>query len=81
MDQLMLKSDVYFYNGGKYQLKTGAARALPGATDVSIGAEYKINRQFSAWISGNNLFNNKYQRWHNYEVYGLNVTAGVLINF
>ena len=81
MDQLMLKSDVYFYNGGKYQLKTGAAGALPGATDVSLGAEYKINRQFSAWISGNNLFNDKYQRWHNYEVYGLNVTAGVLINF
>ncbi|MEX1202324.1 MAG: hypothetical protein WEA59_03700 [Ferruginibacter sp.] len=81
MNQLMLKSDVYFYNGGKYRLKTGEAMALPGATDVSIGAEYKINHQFSAWISGNNLFNDKYQRWHNYEVYGLNVTAGVLINF
>jgi hypothetical protein len=80
-EKLLLKSDIYFYNGGKYRLSTGEARALPGATDVSVGAEYKINKQFSAWISGNNLFNDKYQRWHNYEVYGLNVTAGILINF
>jgi hypothetical protein len=80
-EKLLLKSDIYFYNGGKYRLSTGEARALPGATDVSAGAEYKINKQFSAWISGNNLFNDKYQRWHNYEVYGLNVTAGILINF
>lgn len=79
--KLLLKSDIYFYNGGKYRLSTGEARALPGATDVSAGAEYKINKQFSGWISGNNLFNDKYQRWHNYEVYGLNVTAGILINF
>jgi hypothetical protein len=80
-EKLLLKSDIYFYNGGKYRLSIGEARALPGATDVSAGAEYKINKQFSAWISGNNLFNDKYQRWHNYEVYGLNVTAGILINF
>lgn len=80
-EKLLLKSDIYFYNGGKYRLTTGEARALPGATDVSAGAEYKINKQFSAWINGNNLFNDKYQRWHNYEVYGLNVTAGILINF
>lgn len=80
-EKLLLKSDVYFYNGGKYRLKSGQARALPGATDVSAGAEYKINKQFSAWLSGNNLLNDKYQRWNNYEVYGLNVTAGILINF
>jgi outer membrane receptor for ferric coprogen and ferric-rhodotorulic acid len=80
-EKLLLKSDVYFYNGGKYRLKTGEARALPGASDVSAGAEYKINKQFSAWISANNLFNDRYQRWHNYEVYGINATAGILINF
>jgi outer membrane receptor protein involved in Fe transport len=54
---------------------------LSGGTDLSAGAEYKINKQFSAWINVNNILNDKYERWHNYPVYGLNLSGGVLINF
>ncbi|MBC7867195.1 MAG: hypothetical protein H7X88_06660 [Gloeobacteraceae cyanobacterium ES-bin-316] len=80
-DKLLFKSDFYFFNGGNYISKTNNSRPLNGGTDLSAGAEYKINKQFSAWINANNIFNDKYERWHNYQVYGLNLTAGVLINF
>ncbi len=80
-EKLLLKSDLYFFNGGNYVTKTSSSRSLTGGTDLSAGAEYKINKQFSAWVNANNILNDKYERWHNYQVYGLNLTAGVLINF
>ncbi len=80
-DKLLLKSDFYFFNGGNYLTKANGAAPLTGGTDLSAGAEYKINKQFSAWANFNNILNDKYERWHNYQVYGLNLTAGVLIHF
>ena len=80
-DKLLLKGDFYFFNGGNYLTKGGGSAPLSGGTDLSAGAEYKINKQFSAWMNANNILNDKYERWHNYQVYGLNLTAGVLIHF
>ncbi|RYF88565.1 MAG: TonB-dependent receptor [Chitinophagaceae bacterium] len=80
-EKLLMKGDLYFFNGGNYITKTAGSKPLQGGTDLSIGAEYKINKQFSAWLNANNLLNDKYQRWNNYQVYGLNLTGGVLINF
>ena len=54
---------------------------LKGSTDISAGAEFKINSKFSAWLDLNNILNNKYQRWNNYPVYGLNVIGGVIVHF
>ena len=79
--RLLLKADLYLFNGGSYVTKLNDSRALTGGTDLSLGGEYKINKQFSAWLNANNILNDKYERWHNYQVYGLNLTAGVLINF
>ena len=80
-EKLLLKGDLYLFNGGNYLTKANGSRALTGGTDLSAGAEFKINKQFSAWLNANNILNDKYERWHNYEVYGLNLTAGILINF
>jgi hypothetical protein len=80
-ERFLLKGDFYFFNGGKYLSKSNLDKALSGGTDLSAGAEYKINKQFSAWMNVNNILNDKYERWHNYQVYGLNLTAGILIHF
>lgn len=80
-DRLLLKGDFYFFNGGNYLLRSSESRALSGGSDLSAGAEFKINKQFSVWIDVNNILNDKYERWHNYEVYGLNLMGGILINF
>ena len=79
--QVMLKSDFRAFTGGPYLLKDNMHRTLSGAADLSAGLEFAINKKISAWVDVNNIFNNKYERWHNYEVYGLNVLGGVIFKF
>ncbi len=79
--QVMVKSDFKAFTGGPYLLKNNVNETLSGAADLSAGLEFVINKKFSAWLDVNNIFNNKYERWHNYEVYGLNVLGGVIYKF
>lgn len=78
--QVMLKGDFYAFAGGNYYDK-GSARPFSGGNDFSAGAEFRISKRFSAWLDVNNIFNNKYERWHNYPVYGLGFIGGVKVNF
>ena len=79
--QVLLKGDFYMFGGGDYLSKNNLAKSFNGGTDLSAGMEFKVNKMFSAWLDVNNILNNKYERWHNYEVYGLNVLGGVRISF
>ena len=79
--QVMFKADFYAYSGSFYLDKGNVAKAFKPGSDLSAGAEFKITKMFSAWLDVNNILNNKYQRWHNYEVYGLNLVGGVKVNF
>jgi hypothetical protein len=79
--KLLLKGDFYVFAGGKALQKNNSSYAFKGGSDLSAGAEYQINKQFSIWMDVNNIFDNKYQRWHNYQVYGFNVLGGILIHF
>jgi outer membrane receptor protein involved in Fe transport len=54
---------------------------LPVIADINIGADYRISKDFSAFIDLNNLTNQTYQRWFNYPTYGFNVIAGVTFIF
>ena len=79
--QVLLKADLYAFSGGNYLTKGNKAQSFSGGTDISVGAEFKVNNRFSAWIDINNIANQKYQRWHAYEVYGLNVLGGIRVSF
>lgn len=79
--QVLLKADLYSFGGGNYLDKGNIARNFNGATDLSAGIEFRVNKMFSAWVDVNNILNNKYERWNNYEVYGLNLLGGVRVAF
>lgn len=79
--QVLLKADLYAFSGGNYLTKGNKAQSFSGGTDISAGAEFKVNNRFSTWIDINNIANQKYQRWHAYEVYGLNVLGGIRVSF
>jgi hypothetical protein len=79
--QVLLKADFNMFGSGNYIDKGNLSRTFSSGTDLSAGMEFKINKMFSAWLDVNNILNNKYQRWHNYEVYGLNVLGGVRVSF
>jgi hypothetical protein len=79
--QVLLKADIYAFGGGNYLVKGNNAKTFTGGTDISAGAEFRVNKMFSAWLDINNIANQKYERWHGYEVYGLNVLGGVRVSF
>lgn len=79
--QVLLKSDFYAFAGSNFLDKGNVARRFTGGTDLSAGAEFKVNKMFSGWIDVNNILNSKYERWHNYQVYGLNLVGGVRVTF
>lgn len=79
--KLVLSGDVYVFGGGKYYTKDYKTFGLKGGTDLSLGAEYSINKNFSAWIRCNNILDDKYERWTYYPVYGLNLLGGIIVKF
>lgn len=81
LKQVLLKADFYAFGGSFYLDKGNVSRAFKPGSDLSAGVEFKISKMFSAWMDVNNIFNTKYERWHNYEVYGLNLMGGVRVNF
>lgn len=79
--EVLFKGDIFAFSGAKALLKNGDERNMKGGTDISAGAEFKINKQFSAWLDFNNLLDSKYERWNNYPVYGMQVIGGILVHF
>ncbi len=79
--QVLLKGDLHTFTGSKALLKGGTVKDLKGGTDLSAGAEFRVNNKFRAWLDLYNLLNSKYERWNNYPVLGFQVMAGVIYNF
>lgn len=79
--QILLKADFKAFTGGPYLQKGNIDKSTGGGADLNAGMEFALTKKISAWMDVNNILNNKYERWHSYEVYGLNLLGGVLIKF
>ena len=78
---LQLKADVFLWDGSHYRNGTGTTLKLDPAADLNIGAEFSVMPKLNLWVQLNNVLNNRYRRWHQYEVLGLNVLGGVVYSF
>lgn len=68
--------------GGMYSINyLHRTVVLNPITDVGAYGEYTIVPRLSAFVQVSNILNSKYQRWANYQSYGLNVYAGVRLKF
>lgn len=81
LKDLQLKADVFLWHLSKYRDVNGFTARLKPAADLNIGAEFSVMPKLNLWIQLNNVLNNKYQRWNQYEVLGLNVLGGVVYSF
>jgi hypothetical protein len=54
---------------------------MDGGLDLNAGLEYRYSKTLSAFIRFQNILNNKYQRWYNYPVQGLQAMIGVSYSF
>ena len=81
LKNLLFKSDLLAFTGAPYLSKGNVAKSSSGGADLSAGAELSLAKHISLWVDINNILNDKYQRWNNYEVYGINVVGGLLVKF
>ena len=81
LNDLTLKSDLFFFDGSYYRNPKLQSSKLSPAFDANIGAEFPVMKKLNAWIQFNNFLNNKYQRWNQYQVLGFQLLAGVVYSF
>lgn len=75
---LQLKADLYAWDGPAYRTKEGEARKGDKAFDLNAGLEFKVLPALDLFFQMNNVFNNRYMRWNQYETYGFQVLGGVV---
>lgn len=78
---LHLSADMFFWDGSFYQNVNNDVFKLKPAMDASVGVEFTVMPKLNVWMKMNNILNNRYQRWHQYEVLGFNVLGGVVYSF
>ena len=81
MKDLWLRGDLFAWDGPQYRGKNGDAYKGTTGFDLSTGLEFRITKQLNLWLQLNNIFNNKYERWHQYQAYGFNILGGVVFSF
>ena len=81
LKDLLLKADVFFWDGTRYRSKDVPDGKLAPAFDLNAGAEFAFIPQWKAFLQFNNMFNNKYERWNQYPVLGFNMLIGVVYSF
>lgn len=57
------------------------AKKLGFIADVNLGVEYRYNKRISAFVNLNNVAAQRYMRWYNYPVMGLQVMGGITVRF
>lgn len=87
-DQLAFRSS-FLYQGGRYAKVvefgnhglTYSTQKLKDVLDLSLGADYKVNDQITAFALIDNVLCQKYQLYYNYPVTGIQLFAGVKLKF
>ena len=64
-----------------FVVNTNAIQTLDSYFDINFSVDYKYNNRISAFLKGNNLANQNYNRWLNYPVFGAQVILGASYKF
>jgi hypothetical protein len=81
LKDLWLRADLWAFQGPYFRSLNKTVNTGSGGFDANAGIEFRIARQLNLWLQMNNLFNDKYQRWNQYSVYGFNILGGVIFSF
>lgn len=81
-DQWSIGADFFYVGKRPDFLNTLTDRvSADGYFDANFRLNYQISDQFGLFANGNNLFNDKYDRWYGYEVQGIQLLLGIEIQF
>jgi outer membrane receptor protein involved in Fe transport len=82
MKKIMFKTDLFAWRGARF-LKNPANNEdrLPSVVDLNAGIEFRVTNSISVWTQFNNIFNQTYQRWNNYQQLGFQFFGGIRFTF
>jgi hypothetical protein len=81
LKDLWFRSELWAWDGAQYRKNDGSAFKGETGFDLNAGAEFRITKHLNIWLQMNNIFNNRYERWHQYEVFGFNILGGIVYSF
>ena len=80
--KLFVTVDLYALRGIKAKnFQSGKVTKLPVITDLNLKIDYLLTRNFSAFVSLNNILGKQYQRYQYYPQQGLNFVGGLSFSF
>ncbi|MTG97388.1 MULTISPECIES: TonB-dependent receptor [Myroides] len=56
-------------------------RELEGYVDLNLSVGYRITKNWTAFVKANNILNDKYDKWDNFQVQGFQVMGGAIYKF
>jgi hypothetical protein len=77
---LFLKADLYNFTGTWYTTNSGMVEKGKSATDLNAGLEFDITDKLKLWLNLNNILNQKYERWNQYQVLGFQAVGGIIFH-
>ena len=80
LKDLYIDLTAFSWQGAPYLQRDGKMGRSKGSFDLSTHVEFKLNSSWRWWGQFNNLFNQSYQRWNQYPVYGFNFLTGVVFS-
>ncbi|KAA0994206.1 TonB-dependent receptor [Dyadobacter sp. UC 10] len=80
--KLFVTADFYMLRGLKAKnFQSGVVTKLPVIADLNFKIDYLLTKNFSAFVSLNNVFGKQYQRYQYYPQQGLNFIGGLSFSF
>ncbi|TLV02972.1 TonB-dependent receptor [Dyadobacter luticola] len=80
--KLFITTDFYVLRGIKAKnFQSGVVTKLPVIADLNLKIDYLLTRNFSAFVSINNVLGKQYQRYQYYPQQGLNFIGGLSFSF
>jgi hypothetical protein len=80
--KLFITADFYMLRGIKAKnFQSGVVTKLPVIADLNFKIDYLLTRNFSAFVSLNNVLGKQYQRYQYYPQQGLNFIGGLSFSF
>jgi hypothetical protein len=87
-DKFLVKLDLFYWGERDGRVDVPSAitpvyyeTKMDPFVDLNIGVDYRYSKNLSAFIQLNNLANNRYDRFVNYPVYGINILGGFTFTF
>jgi hypothetical protein len=78
---LFFYSELWTWTKPRFLGKDGESYRGDNAFDLNAGAEFRITKNFNLWVQTNNLLNDNYQRWNQYQVFGFSILGGITYSF